>query len=777
MKRFVTGIISFCVVSILLPCFAFAQQPDVTFEPAFDMPGEKLEVSSNKMTLSLMSEAQALPSSFDARDMGWVTPVKDQFGTPLCGAFSVISALESSSIAQGFADITADYSEAHLGWYAHNKSTDPSDPTYGDGCTLEAHEEDASTPGVNFRAALHALTRWSGVALDSDYPLSKYYDGDFDNKDRYNTDSGVIIKNAEKLTTTEDVKNWIMKNGSVVVSYASVGDFYYHGNYYNGSGYEYEANHAVAIIGWDDSYPASNFNDYYDLPPTDGAWLCKNSWGDKTSFLWISYHEPSLCAFAGYITQPADTYRENYTYNGSGYAEVAKMPFDASAANVFKTDEHELLSAISVRTVSPNQPLNISIYTNLDSDYSTPVDGTLALEMSTIAKNEGFHTIELPKDVHLDANTYFSVVVEFLTVDGYAVIPVERNSDYAASKLLTYASQPGQSYIYLQTKASWRTNTQFGIENVLIQAFTNCNHQPETTITESTCKESGYSETKCTQCSEVLEAKVISKAEHSYKWNVETAPTATENGYKKQICSSCGAESGETETIPATGFEPTSGIVVDYSSNTVYGLSAGISSLDNYTNIVVDGCKWFYEQGKYGFGTGSKAILKNGDITVGEYTILIYGDVNGDGWYDGEDAFLVNLIAKGMLDKDDVGEAIWTAADCNHDGEINEADVDLLSGAGLKLNDVDQNKSIAELATNADYIEYVMLIDQSAGVHAGSIPYEDTDNTAQGTTSPKANGAVESDIFTTENNAEVIITNLFEFIKRILAVVFSFLKP
>ena len=131
-----------------------------------------------------------------------------------------------------------------------------------------------------------------------------------------------------------------------------------------------------------------------------------------------------------------------------------------------------------------------------------------------------------------------------------------------------------------------------------------------------------------------------------------------------------------------------------------------------------------------------------------------------------EDAFLVNLIAKGMLDRDDVGEAIWTAADCNHDGKINEADVDLLSGAGLKLNDVDQNKSIAELATNADYIEYVMLIDQSADMSVEP----DVDDSQQGTTDTTTTPEQPTD----EINIEAIFTFIFDLINKLINFIFSF---
>ena len=82
--------------------------------------------------------------------------------------------------------------------------------------------------------------------------------------------------------------------------------------------------------------------------------------------------------------------------------------------------------------------------------------------------------------------------------------------------------------------------------------------------------------------------------------------------------------------------------------------------------------------------------------TVSEITATIFGDVNGDGWYDGQDAVIVNMLANGMLTREQVGEAVWMAADCNRDGVINQLDVELLNRAGLLLSKIDQTKSTKE---------------------------------------------------------------------------------
>ena len=56
----------------------------------------------------------------------------------------------------------------------------------------------------------------------------------------------------------------------------------------------FEGDHSVSLIGWDDSYSASNF---LITPPGDGAWIIKNSWGtdygDK-GYYYISYYDKTL---------------------------------------------------------------------------------------------------------------------------------------------------------------------------------------------------------------------------------------------------------------------------------------------------------------------------------------------------------------------------------------------------------------------------------------------------------------------------------------------------
>lgn len=167
-------------------------------------------------------------------------------------------------------------------------------------------------------------------------------------------------------------------------------------------------------------------------------------------------------------------------------------------------------------------------------------------------------------------------------------------------------------------------------------------------------------------------------------------------------------------------FEPVGSTVFStYGDHTyIYGLQSALTTdvfEDNYIlyeNVLLE----YNIITPSKLGTGSTVTVKSEKTgqTKSIYTILIFGDVNGDGWYDGQDAVLVSCLANGMLTKEDVGEAVYTAADCNHDGVIDEADVALLNEAGTLLANVDQTTpSEVLLEASSEYVEYLDLIDQS----------------------------------------------------------------
>ncbi len=70
--------------------------------------------------------------------------------------------------------------------------------------------------------------------------------------------------------------------------------------------------------------------------------------------------------------------------------------------------------------------------------------------------------------------------------------------------------------------------------------------------------------------------------------------------------------------------------------------------------------------------------------------IVIYGDVNSDGLVDKTDAFLLNLLADGMLEEYDFTYAQYLAADVNHDGVVDKADSLLVQNTTIKNEYINQ---------------------------------------------------------------------------------------
>lgn len=118
--------------------------------------------------------------------------------------------------------------------------------------------------------------------------------------------------------------------------------------------------------------------------------------------------------------------------------------------------------------------------------------------------------------------------------------------------------------------------------------------------------------------------------------------------------------------------------VIDEENKIIYGLDAGIDTL---TNDIAARSTFYYVC--QGFGTGSKVSVTNGNTTIDEYTLVIYGDVNGDAKIDGMDSVLIDCYNNKLFVSDAIPEFNVMAMDCNHDGSVGDKDLRLLKQAGL----------------------------------------------------------------------------------------------
>ena len=418
-----------------------------------------------------------IPASYDAREHGLITSVKNQASTGACWSFAAISAAETSAVKKGFADINSvDYSEAHLTWFGlQSLSDNTADPTYGDGIFCPS----PFTDGGNWMRSVFALARWSGTETEENAPFNGFPDlmGNYGEEARYS--SVAHLQNSEYISPDDEtgIKQSIIDNGSITVS------FYYNITFLNptvnGAAYYQNSvdytNHTAVIVGWDDNYSKDNFK---RTPERDGAWLVKNSWGEhwgNDGYCWISYCAPSLSAFVSYDMESADNYDNIYQYDGFGYKGWAYITGETtmSMANVFTSDSLEALKAVSFHTVQNDVDYTVKIYTDL-KDGSNPTEGRLRAEKSGHLDHRGYYTIPLDEAVTIKSGTHYSVVVTLTVPEGYnACIPLEYPEGFDGAHERSYYGEEGQSYFTVgEDYTQWQDTVAEGYNNVCVKAFT-----------------------------------------------------------------------------------------------------------------------------------------------------------------------------------------------------------------------------------------------------------------------------------------------------------------
>lgn len=492
-----------------------------------------------------------LPAKYSMADYGHLTSVKNQGVAQSCWAFSVLGALESNLLMQGRE--AADFSEAHLVWFAQNSATtDTSSPVYGDGF----NRSDAYDIGGNWMLAVAALSKWSGTVKESDYPFYPYSlsrMGNYSESERYNTSGGTILYSAESLNYMSDIKSWIMENGAIDAA------FHYDEQYLNMTSTlcnyycddsSLKTNHSILIVGWDDNYSISNFKSS-SRPSYPGAFLCRNSWTDnwgEDGYFWISYYDATISGMMGYTGIDSETYDNNYTYNGLGYGAAYKVTSSngSQVANVFTSKGYEKLSAISTYTIVDDTYAQVYIYKNLPSNYSRPNQGTLAYSSSKfLISNSGYHTIPINNPVSLSPGETFSVVIRFSGTSNVVYVVAEYDQTS-----LSYSSKSGQSYVDTSgTGSKWTDMVNMGYDNNCIQAFTVCNHQSCEVVTPATCETNGLIINCCSQCGEQFSTQVIEATGHSFgEWETTREPDYISDGENTRVCQFCFAT--EKDPIP-----------------------------------------------------------------------------------------------------------------------------------------------------------------------------------------------------------------------------------
>ncbi len=391
-------------------------------------------VGAVKKQVNLYGSADNLPESFDLRDSGKVSHVRDQTGYGTCWAHSAIASAESSIIS-GKPEINL--SEFHTAYY-----------TYSGGDQIEPVSDnlnDNFNRGGNIYSVTNLWAQWIGPVLEKrlKYGDTEFFDNENDvqymkSKADYHLKNAYTFDFDDERTNSDEInsliKQFVYNESAVDVSFYSNQNECYNTQYFttNSTKKPKFANHSVAIVGWDDNFSANNF---IIKPENDGAWLAKNSWGDDygdDGFFWISYEDTSLCEFAVYELEDAEKYRYNFnhdTFVSMQALSASDNPETNTAsymANVFCNDNFSAtqIEAVSTYINVPDTEYEITVYTGL-TDTSDPTSGIPSAVTRGKQSLTGYFTIPLDDYAIAEPNEYFSVVVKLYSENSPYVIPLE----------------------------------------------------------------------------------------------------------------------------------------------------------------------------------------------------------------------------------------------------------------------------------------------------------------------------------------------------------------
>lgn len=496
--------------------------------------------------------ASDLPEKLDLRDRGVVTPVKLQNPYGTCWGFSTIAACETSILSKmgkTYAETGFDLSEHHLTWFTRTPVKDGSSQD-GEGCYTIDGTSPFNTGGF-MTTASSVLSSGEGVVSEEFAPYRGYYgmwgpdylpmgysdkdDWSIDEKYRFVQDYQLqatyilpepAIKQYNEMEThyeylgyneyaTQCIKEQLMAGRAVSIAFCadtSMPGENKPARYLNDNWAQYtfdtgEVNHAVTIVGWDDTIQPTDFRDHTNdadgdgtpqQPPAAGAWIVKNSWGSDveknstlgmpwgivnedgqhTGYFLLSYYDKSIScpeAFEFDVTDMSgtasiiDQYDLLPATNGTNTAWADDETL--RTANVFTAEFDQDVYAVSCETAYLGQTANIEVYLMKDG-ATDPDNGEKVASIEQTFEFAGYHRISLPESFSVKKGQKYSVVVtQTLNVDGKTVYLLNSDKAYNEEGTAFYNKlhdadhgtryyskavvNEGESYVFTDSENAW----------------------------------------------------------------------------------------------------------------------------------------------------------------------------------------------------------------------------------------------------------------------------------------------------------------------------------
>ena len=372
----------------------------------------------------LMDETYDLPAKYSSVEQDLVTGPKNQTNSSYCWAYTSASMAESSIIKYLGGDKEKTKVSAVKLVDQVFKPDGSNNLNYADplGLISPDHSDPASANSTkkmaNVMYSTFAMASWAG-------PVES------DSEDQMFMLDNAHLENAYwiPINDVEAIKNAIQEFGSVGIGVrfpVAGGTSQEYG--INSGGYKYypvveTANHAVTLVGWDDSIPADRFANVVtgESPSSTGGFIAKNSYGTEWGnggYFYISYEDCTFKADVSNVTSnravafefgDKGNYDNNYQYDGTVCNFYTAL---YSAYNVFKiaASNVEEIKAIGVALVDTGD-YKASIY-HMDSYSKAPQSQTLLEEVDFTVTYPGYLTIPLPEPMLVKKGEIIGVVIE-----------------------------------------------------------------------------------------------------------------------------------------------------------------------------------------------------------------------------------------------------------------------------------------------------------------------------------------------------------------------------
>jgi C1A family cysteine protease len=391
----------------------------------------EFHVMVEQSSAELLGEAlvEALPAAYDAMALGYVTPVKNQGGCGSCWIFATLADFESD--LRRTENQTFDFSEQEVGDCNIWSSLGGYDFCEG------GYDLMAINHLTNYGAAGESCHLYAGrLRTCLDCPALK------------SVNNWRMITGSYGESQITQIKNAIMNYGPVYTTmYAGHSGFHA----YNGGVYEYwglgEPNHAVAIIGWNDSLTHTHGT---------GAWLIKNSWGTSwgaqgpyPGCAWVAYGAANLGDGTSAITGYSNS-QETVLYHDEcgwmGYVIGCGEP-TAYAAVRFVPQRAITVTAVEFWAIDDNMAYEIRLYDQMTAhpeyyQFSNQLGSTL----TGTTKEAGYYSVPLLSPLTVEAGDDFIVWIKLTTTRYGYPIPIDYYTDPDLPPWTAIATFSGESY-------------------------------------------------------------------------------------------------------------------------------------------------------------------------------------------------------------------------------------------------------------------------------------------------------------------------------------------